>query len=193
MSSTRQRSKGHVSRLFSNPWPDLIGYLQYVDEFNSRDFTYPEDVGDAFSGVTTPLTVSFQGGFLYGLPELFFDVALLWVTLGKIERRIPTQQNNSKSNLPSWSWMGWRGRIVWRSWQRGGDYLKIFDINFSTECVRTRPLVRWYARDKEKRSKRQVRSEWLKYKDYCYLDNLKIPIGWKRYNYTPGQYQWKLQ
>ena len=102
----------HGPGLLNSTWPDLLGYQELVINFNRRALTYPEDVVDAFSGVTTPLSAIFLGGFLYGMPTMFFDVALLWMASSKLERRILRRKAGSEANLPSWSWMGWQGSIT---------------------------------------------------------------------------------
>jgi len=97
--------KPHVSKLFMHSWPELHGYRQLVYNFSCQDLTYPKDVVDSFSGVATLLSDVFYGGFLYGLPEIFFGVALLWIISSPATRRNPKRQNCSKSSLPTWSWM----------------------------------------------------------------------------------------
>lgn len=64
-----------LSGLFSSPVPDLVGYAGLVMEYNRRELTHPEDALAAFAGITTALSQMFYGGFICGLPSLFFDVA----------------------------------------------------------------------------------------------------------------------
>lgn len=53
------------------------------------------------------LEKSFPGGFIYGLPRLFLDHALLWQPFGTAYRRIDRVDDNAVlSSLPSWSWSG---------------------------------------------------------------------------------------
>jgi hypothetical protein len=169
-------------RLFNKTWPDLLGYQGLVIDFNERVLTYPEDVVDAFSGVTTPLSAIFLGGFLYGIPAMFFDVALLWMASGTLERRIPRRKTGSEADLPSWSWMGWQGSIDRWSWCPGADYMKRHPIT----SVRTVPLVHWYAHHKDRRTERQVISTWCKYRDYIHHTyshkGAELPVGWERYS-----------
>jgi hypothetical protein len=47
-------------------------------DYNMRQLTYPDDELAAFSGVLSTLSRTFTGGFVWGLPQMFFDVALLW-------------------------------------------------------------------------------------------------------------------
>jgi hypothetical protein len=173
------------SYVFSLSWPDILRYQRLVNDFNPRDFTYPEDVIDAFSGITTPLSKVFQGGFLYGLPELFFDVALLWYSWQPMTRRIPKCSTNSNLRVPSWSWMGWRGNIDTHSWGSGADYIdqRPFESPMRT-CIRTVPLVQWSAHNKHKGT-RQMNLSWLVYRNLSMVDKrYKLPPGWKRYRYA---------
>jgi hypothetical protein len=171
-----------ISKLFTKTWPDISGYSQLVCDFNHRDLTYPEDVLDAFSGITTPLSTVFQGGFLYGIPEMFFDVALLWEAQSLLKRRVPQLSVGPNSSLPSWSWMGWHGAVNLRGWNSGADY--IFDANIAS--LRTVSLVQWYAHNKDKISTRDINCSWSNYRDSCIASSrTKIPSGWARYRYDP--------
>jgi hypothetical protein len=49
--------------------------------------TYESDTLNAFSGVTNALTRVFEGGFIFGLPQIFFDAALLWQPEKTLTRR----------------------------------------------------------------------------------------------------------
>ena len=177
----------HGPGLLNSTWPDLLGYQELVINFNRRALTYPEDVVDAFSGVTTPLSAIFLGGFLYGIPTMFFDVALLWMAYSTLERRIPRRKSGSEANLPIWSWMGWQGFIDQESWYPGADYMKK-PVRRGTS-IRTIPIVHWYAHHKDRRTERQVISTWCKYRDYVYHDyshkDVEVPLGWERYSYCP--------
>lgn len=98
-------------------WPDLQQYMNLVRNYNDRHLTYPEDIIAGFSGVLSILSGVFEGGFIWGLPKMFFDIALLWRPGSPLERRVPSK--NSRVHLPSWSWAGWRGDIDKRSWAPG--------------------------------------------------------------------------
>jgi hypothetical protein len=177
----------HAPGLFNSTWPDLLSYQRLVIDFNERSLTYPEDVVDAFSGVTTQLSAIFLGGFLYGIPTMFFDVALLWRASSTLERRIPRRKTGSEANLPSWSWMGWQGFIDSSSWNPGDDYRKPVRTDVFATSVRIIPLVHWNAHNKDRRSARQVISTWSKYRNCIYHDyshkEVKVPLGWERYSY----------
>lgn len=86
----------------------IDGLVAIVRDFNRRDFTYPEDVLDAFSGVVSFLHSRSHGnlGFVSGLPGIFFNLALLWHDRS-VRRRRPSRSGKNCC-LPSWSWAGWK-------------------------------------------------------------------------------------
>jgi hypothetical protein len=136
--------------LFSSPWPDLHAYNKLVAEYSVKNLTYPEDIESAFSGLTEALASTFEGGFLFGIPEIFFDVGLLWkAEVGFPFKRRTATHSQPDNTFPSWSWMGWMGRIDEFSWATGLHYMKRSDL-MNNDCTsqRTIPLVQWYTGDK---------------------------------------------
>lgn len=134
--------------LLNFPWPDLRAYGELVRKYSAKGLTYPEDVLSAFSGFTNALASTVKGGFLFGIPEIFFDVGLLWKGNGALERRTASHIQGD-TEFPSWSWMGWKGTIDGLSWNAGLHYIKKSD--FMSEIYtsrRTTPLVQWYSGDK---------------------------------------------
>ncbi|KAL6869417.1 hypothetical protein ACO1O0_000743 [Amphichorda felina] len=85
------------------PWPDLDEYARIAMDYSARRVTVVDDTLRAFSGITHVLSRIFPGGFLYGMPLMFLDVALLWRPQASMRRRAVVQP----PFLPSWSWMGW--------------------------------------------------------------------------------------
>ena len=59
-------------------WSGLEYWSDLVESYNPRSLTFESDVLDAFASVAEALTHVFPGGFHCGLPEMFFDIALLW-------------------------------------------------------------------------------------------------------------------
>ena len=107
-------------------WPDVKLWDNILQNYLKRDLTYEDDILRAFTGITKILSGSFPGGFHFGLPELFFDAALLWRPANSLERRT----SDTGVALPSWSWCGWKGKI------RSG-------INaFGTEHIRSDPIIK---------------------------------------------------
>jgi hypothetical protein len=85
--------------------------------------TCADDMLNAFAGILATLQPSFPHGFIQGLPEFFFDVALLWRRFeSKSARRArkpfrrclePGKMWASK-RFASWSWVGWEDcRVQW--------------------------------------------------------------------------------
>jgi hypothetical protein len=132
-------------RIFSTSFPNLLGYGRLVRDYTDRLLTYPEDTLAAFSGITSVLSHTFYGGFICGLPALFLDVALVWQPDGTCERRIPSKSSNrTKVDLPSWPWVGWRGKIDSWSWNCRFEYLRLERREHLT-MPRKLPLVQWYS------------------------------------------------
>jgi hypothetical protein len=102
--------------LHFSTWPDLREYAQLVGDYSRRKLTYEDDVLNAFSGITNTLTKTFLGGFYFGLPRLFFDTAMLWQSKGQLLRR-------NEEVFPSWSWVGWVGKIDVDNWKLGSNYV----------------------------------------------------------------------
>ncbi|KAF2796647.1 HET-domain-containing protein, partial [Melanomma pulvis-pyrius CBS 109.77] len=82
-------------------------YAEMVMEYSSRDLTYQGDAFFAFSAIITAMGRSMLGGILFGLPEMIFDGALLWMTRGFATRR--TDGHGRRLPFPSWSWVAWNG------------------------------------------------------------------------------------
>ncbi|OAK98948.1 HET-domain-containing protein [Phaeosphaeriaceae sp. SRC1lsM3a] len=83
--------------------PSLYLAQIIADDYNQRNLTFESDFCSAIAGATEILSAFLPGGIIHGLPTFFFDIALLWHPTGTITRR---------PGLPSWSWMGWVGRVL---------------------------------------------------------------------------------
>ena len=158
--------------------PDLEGFIEIVNSYNCRFFTYPQDTLAAFTGIFSSLNHSFVDGFYGGLPIMFFDIALLWQPVGSLERRLSTQPSTAESP-PSWSWAGWHGEVslnldAFRPYiQRPGDR--------SMRTKSTRPLVDWYGYDRRTKIKWRIKSSWCKFA-FLYANTETIPPGdWTRH------------
>ncbi len=106
--------------------PVLSEYEALVNSFNTRGLTYPEDALFSFAGVATLLAEKFNGGLISGIPEMFFDICLLWrplrITGNSCKRRIG--RTPALGLLPSWSWAGWETEVNW-------PYTWNYDLDFS--------------------------------------------------------------
>jgi hypothetical protein len=166
--------------LFQLPYPDLKKYNELVAAFNVRQLTHPQDILRAFAGITSSLSSKFDGGFLCGLPVLFFDIALLWRPFGPLKRRISSDPA-TQSCIPSWSWAGWQGEIDQKSWLPGYDYIFPIDSNY-----RITPLVKWYCHEREKSGKTLVESTAFKYRKTFFGQDREPPPNWTRHKCYPN-------
>jgi hypothetical protein len=67
----------YVEFMFHNGFPSLSVYAKLINLINNREFTPPNDVLSAFAGTLSIPRTPMPGGFLHGLPEMFFGLALL--------------------------------------------------------------------------------------------------------------------
>src|SRR5436190_5105796 len=93
----------HMDR-FTNPhsntpglplWSDMYTYGQLLSNYSGRILTFDGDVLDAFVGIMTVTNPLFPGGFHCGLPELFFDLMMLWMPTHGVRRRLSGNGNNA--------------------------------------------------------------------------------------------------
>lgn len=90
-------------------WPCLRKWDDLFTKFLDRRLTFKGDILRAFSGVLEMLENSAIGNFHYGLPEHFFDAALLWVGDKHLTRRRTEHDKPENPAFPSWSRVGWEG------------------------------------------------------------------------------------
>jgi len=125
----------HLKAMLSgNPNIEALGLS--LSRYNQRNLTYDRDALPAISGFLTVLSRTFAGGFIFGLPEMMFDGALGWgpaFTRKGLTRRTSasdlTPGDLGVTDLPSWSWMAWKGPLVFPSdevhpiteWYTGND------------------------------------------------------------------------
>ena len=144
--------KGDLSNMFSLPLPSLSGYLTLVSQYNIRKLSYPEDAVFAFSGITIALSRVFDGGFISGLPQMFFDVALLWQPMVTGKRRMPVRTSTTPPCLPSWSWVGWECDVYQMNCWPGFNYIKNSDypsalVHGSGHICNFTSLLQWTVRE----------------------------------------------
>jgi Heterokaryon incompatibility protein (HET) len=94
--------------------PNLWEYAQHIEQYNRRDLTYPEDALNAMGGILTTLSSVFVGGFICGLPSMYFNAALLWYNKAPLERRHARSRDAGIAMPPSWAWAAWAGKTLYR-------------------------------------------------------------------------------
>ncbi|KAF5869953.1 putative heterokaryon incompatibility protein [Botrytis fragariae] len=165
----------------TSSFPDMKNMNCLLREFNQKVLTFPNDALAAFSGIQWGLSQIFEGGLLYGIPELFFEIGLMWNPIGVGERRHSTEKEILQ--LPSWSFLGWQvgasfaddGEFEATSWFRA-EYLKgVY-----------KPITTWYTMNHSKSTnRRKIASTWYKYKVLAENTTqtplkgwMRMPFGW---------------
>ncbi|OJD40454.1 heterokaryon incompatibility protein [Diplodia corticola] len=170
---------------FDVGYPALNIYSDMIKDFNQRQLSFPQDCLSAVAGMISCYTKAFKGGFLCGLPEMFFDAALLWQPGGDLDRRVPiatsTASPASEPCLPTWSWAGWRGPIDFDDWATGNDWVAACrGMILTTECQAFR-ITDWYTgTDPDGADKRRIEDEWCTWRERYKHESSKLPEGWKK-------------
>jgi hypothetical protein len=153
----------HALRLY--PWPDLQQYTDLVCGYNSRSLSFESDALKAFTAIINAMTGSFRNGFLFGIPEFFFDIGLLWTTHYPLKRR---------KCFPSWSWLGWSGEIdfvmedAWRPEWWKSPPLDVF------------PIIEWRKMCNEGQSHVRIDNSYSIFKGLAHDSEAPLPEGWIR-------------
>jgi hypothetical protein len=168
-------------RWMSMQIPSLQNLSDVIEVFNFKKLTYPEDIPRAFAGIQSFLNKFYQGGLLFGLPEFFFDIALFWLGDIDCKRRQgsrPLSDNPIENGLPSWSWMGWEGKVRFPTDCEFETIISIHGVGF------TEPVTKWYTMESlDAEPRRRIDSQWYKYRTSPLGD---VPDGWKRKDYSLG-------
>jgi len=112
--------------LLPPPWPSLTYLGSLTLQFAKRDLSFASDCIAAFSGVLVSLEPHFPGGFLFGMPELWFDIALLWEPADVF--LTDRFGRDEVACAPSWSWARWKGNINFHAWDMAVAFL-VMDEN----------------------------------------------------------------
>ena len=159
-------------------WPNLVQWAQLLSIYNHRDLSFESDRVSAFAGIETALNLSFPDGFFCGLPEAFFDLALLWQPKSSMSRRRATTRQTSNHALPSWSLVGWKGIIDIKSLYPGLDYIRSnpeWLLRRRTSCV-IKPLVEWCEIDASGRLQSKISNKYHAWRNAKCSDG-----GWMRF------------
>jgi len=155
-------------------WPDFSRYQRDIRSYSPRQFTYDSDVVAAFAGTASLPAKIFPGGILYGLPILFFDVALLWIVPPNAIRRDIDATLPESTRPPSWSWMTRRGQL-WGS----NPYWNYFSLD-GTDGVSVSPLVTWHYKRVGGVFRTKIESDLYRYKHLAQDSESAPPPRWSR-------------
>jgi hypothetical protein len=86
----------------------LAMYARCLGTYRARDMNNPDESRDGFLGILNRVTNDFTVKDFYGLPRVFFHVALVWWHRPDINVNRNVHRN---FHFPSWSWMGWKEGI----------------------------------------------------------------------------------
>jgi hypothetical protein len=97
----------------------LQTYAKVVEKYTACYLDSKDDILAAFNGISNVLSKAIDGNFIYGMPDVYLDWALLWEPRYYSQRRLPYKLHKKKdfremrpkveSIFPSWSWSGWLG------------------------------------------------------------------------------------
>ena len=163
-------------------WPSLKKWDNLVSGYLDRKLTYEADILRAFSGILRTLERTMSGGFHFGLPEQFFDAALLWVPVETLTRREGLKNEKQKYEFPSWSWVGWKGHTQSQINAFGIKHVR--STAHSNYIPRNRdiyPLIDYYKIDNNKRYLVPISNDYARYQIEGLRGNLTLPLGWSSY------------
>jgi hypothetical protein len=152
------RSYSEVSLLRKRP--DLSNYQELLQDYTRRALTYPCDSLDAVLGILRVLEPAFPSGFYFGLPEIWFDVGLLWQSTGKgvikDRKKLALQQKKPIKDLPSWSWLRWEGNLDFEVWHHGYPLANHYTDGIYAMTL----LVTWWKLSTDLSKRRTVQSHY---------------------------------
>jgi hypothetical protein len=176
-----------------NDVPNLHGWRELVTSYQRRDLTYESDVLNAFVGVQEVLGPGFRRGFFYGLPEMFFDMALLWQPRSSASPQGGKMRNERNPHFPSWSWAGWKGEFDDRIWQKCFNYVYIpLGEVMLDDCIQIVPLVKWHKRSTADHLLEAVDNSYHVFQTQNGASDPILPQGWS-FDAKDQFYIWKGQ
>lgn len=189
-----ERSHDARDWLLDVGYPSLTVWSRLAADFNRRDLKYPQDCLSAIAGMLPLYNKVFTGGFLCGLPEMFFDIALLWHPAGDLTRRMPIETGKhykfANELLPSWSWVGWQGEIDFHGWYTGNDFVASCSGWIGSSRQQISPVTTWYTSNDASgiAGKKKIEAAWSTWRDhYKSPANKKLPPGWKKRRRWPSE------
>jgi hypothetical protein len=169
--------------------PSLGRWGMLVEDYSSRDLTYPQDAARAFAGATEIIGATFPDGIIHGLPLFFFDIAMLWVPLS-----YHVNDTTRRAEGPSWSWTGWKaesGVICWNRWHPhlAGIYRATGDCADWMTIAPLRPVATYQAVSAEGETPYAIHfNRFYAYQALrVYPPEYPLP-GWKRHEHVDGHY-----
>ncbi|KAL8993206.1 MAG: hypothetical protein Q9169_006518 [Polycauliona sp. 2 TL-2023] len=178
--------KYHGESWLHSSVPTLSILSDTIRTYNTKILTYPEDALSAFAGIQAMLHRMYPGGLTYGMPENFFDIALMWRPSWPITRRQASTKSHSHKLL-SWSWLGWAGSV---SFPTDLEFEIAPGVGLIGIEGYTMPVTDWYTMSSPRSTeRRRIRPTWYHNKRFAAENADNILLGWRREPYdTEGRF-----
>ncbi|KAF2822345.1 HET-domain-containing protein [Ophiobolus disseminans] len=154
-------------------WPDLHQYANLAYRYNRRLLGFQSDALNAFAAVTQVLSRSFPGGFLHGLPEYFFDYALLWLPIFAQDKRT--------CEFPSWSWVSQACDMTFMYYNTCDQIFVKKGSLWLAPRIELTPMVEWFKKDIDTGHKHKINNSYNAHQIPRNDPNCELPPGWKRH------------
>ncbi|KAF2002859.1 HET-domain-containing protein [Amniculicola lignicola CBS 123094] len=159
--------------------PCLGRWGALVENYSSRSLTIETDFDRAFAGATQIMNGTFSRGLFYGLPEFFFDIALLWQPEAWYLSLLRRQNIG-----PSWSWTGWKGQVdccaAWDPFFAG-----VFKRNYGaadwSPATILKPIVQFYKMGESGANLVPICNDFVKFRELRNDADAVLPQGWRRH------------
>ncbi len=176
----------HISRA-DTLWPCLMKWDNLVSSYLRCRLTYEEDILRAFSGIHELLSSSMLGGFFFGLPQQFFDAALLWIPEKNLTRREDRKSEIVKTALPSWSWAGWKGARQSQIIAFGLCHERSTRPNdYRPRMREIYPCVTWFKIDMDTLEKVKIPNDYARFRSDGLAGTITLPLGWSSHRDEDG-------
>ena len=88
-------------------------YVEIVAAYTPRKLSFPSDAENAIRGILNRLSRLTDTPFAFGLPADDLERAILWTEVEDEEVDVCLLR---RQGFPSWSWLGWYGKIEYDCW-----------------------------------------------------------------------------
>lgn len=168
--------------MFQAQIPDFEGFTRILADYNSRDFTYPEDALNAFAGISSAIAPAVGGSLISGLPAAWFDLCLLWSPKKSVLRRA-AKVLESNYCLPSWSWVGWSGPVK-MDVASGSDFLRRSPRTWGwmKSPARVATLVSWEYHETVESPGTPIQPSILRSREEWLGNRVECAAGWTRHD-----------
>ncbi|PVI05636.1 HET-domain-containing protein [Periconia macrospinosa] len=160
-------------------WPNMLYFKSILEVYMRRELTYPCDSLDALGGLLNVLKPSFPGGFLFGIPEVCFDIGLLWQPQDIVLDRLALARDEGKpvADLPSWSWARWKGALDFTAWEAAAESL--FQSYYLQNFLLVSKIVEW-RKVSVSGIPSLISDVYSQYRELASNDSQESPNGWRR-------------